>query len=308
MRFSFGFPLMAHPQNPDFLTASAIAEFARAAEAAGFHSCSLTEHPLPNDSWLASGGHDALDPFVALAVAAGATTKLRLLTNLTPLPYRNPAILAKTVATLDRLSGGRVILGAGVGYLRSEFDAVGVDFEQRNSRFDESLEVMRLIWTGESVNYRGSGFSIADSTGLPTPVQSPVPVWIGGNSKLSRRRVAEKAQGWMPMPNPASLASRRRSAHLETLDDLAQMIAHLRDHAASVGRTEPIDIQYMDIEVKAVGTPGWNADHHRENIAAQATLGVTSMAAPIAGDTRSQVVEAIHQYGEEIIASPSPLM
>ncbi|MYL08098.1 MAG: LLM class flavin-dependent oxidoreductase, partial [Acidimicrobiia bacterium] len=117
MEFSFGFPLMAHPQNPEFLTAEAIAEFARAAEAAEFDSCSLTEHPLPSDRWLASGGHDALDPFVALAVAAGATTRLRLLTNLTPLPYRNPAILAKTVATLDRLSGGRAILGAGVGYL-----------------------------------------------------------------------------------------------------------------------------------------------------------------------------------------------
>ena len=256
MKFSFGFPLMAHPQNPDFLTASAVSEFARAAEAAGFDSCSLTEHPLPSDPWLDSGGHDALDPFVALAVAAGATTRLRLLTNLTPLPYRNPAILAKTVATLDRLSGGRVILGAGVGYLLSEFDAVGVDFEQRNALFDECLEVMRLIWSGESVNYQGLNFTIADSTGLPTPVQSPVPVWIGGNSKLSRRRVAEKAQGWMPMPNPASLASRRRSAHLETLDELAEMIAYLRDHAVSVGRTEPIDIKYMDIEVGGGGLAG----------------------------------------------------
>ena len=302
MKFSFGFPLMAHPQNPEFLTASAVSEFARAAEAAGFDSCSLTEHPLPSDPWLASGGHDALDPFVALAVAAGATTRLRLLTNLTPLPYRNPAILAKTVATLDRLSGGRVILGAGVGYLLSEFEAVGVDFEQRNALFDECLEVMRLIWTGETVNYQGLNFTIADSTGLPAPVQSPVPVWIGGNSKLSRRRVAEKAQGWMPMPNPAALASRRRSAHLETLDELAEMIAYLHDHAVSVGRTEPIDIKYMDLEVGAVGTPSWNADRHRENIAAQAAIGVSAMAAPIAGDTRSQVVEALHQYGDEIIA------
>ncbi|MCY3910251.1 MAG: LLM class flavin-dependent oxidoreductase, partial [bacterium] len=82
MKFSFGLPLMAHPQNPEFLTSEAIAEFARAAEAAGFDSCSLTEHPLPNDRWLTSGGHDALDPFVARAVAAGATAQLRLLTNL----------------------------------------------------------------------------------------------------------------------------------------------------------------------------------------------------------------------------------
>ncbi|WP_419918108.1 LLM class F420-dependent oxidoreductase [Candidatus Poriferisocius sp.] len=303
MRFSFGFPLMAHPQNPDFLAAPAIAELARAAEAAGFDSCSFTEHPLPNDAWLTSGGHDALDPFVALAVAATATTRLRLLTNLTPVPYRNPAILAKTVATLDRLSGGRVILGAGVGYLESEFEAVGVDFAQRNALFDECLEVMRMIWTGESVNYRGSNFSIAQSTALPTPVQSPVPVWIGGNSKLSRRRVAESAQGWMPMPNPRSLASRRRSAPLETLDELALMIAYMRDHAEAVGRTEPIDIQYMDIQVGAVGSPAWNPQLHLENIAALSKLGVTSIAAYLTGDTRSQVAEAIGQYGEEVIAS-----
>jgi len=302
MKYSFGFPLMAHPQNPEFLTAAAIAELAQAAEAAGFDCCWLTEHPLPGDRWLASGGHDALDPFVGLAVAAGATSRLRLLTNLSPLPYRNPAILAKTVATLDRLSGGRVILGAGVGYLQSEYEAVGVDFEQRNALFDESLEVMRLIWAGETVNYQGLNFTIANSTGLPTPVQSPVPVWIGGNSKLSRRRVAEKAQGWMPMPNPAALASRRRSAHLETLEDLAEMVAYLLDHAASVGRSDPIDIKYMDLETGAVGTPGWNPDRHLGNIAAQAAIGVTGMAAPIAGGTRSQVIEALHQYGEEIIA------
>ena len=104
------------------------------------------------------------------------------------------------------------------------------------------------------------------------------------------------------MPNPAALASRRRSAHLETLDDLAEMIAYLHDHAASVGRTEPIDIKYMDLEVGPVGSPGWNADHHRENIAALTAIGVTAISAPIAGDTRSQIIEALHQYGEEIIA------
>lgn len=104
------------------------------------------------------------------------------------------------------------------------------------------------------------------------------------------------------MPNPAALASRRRSAHLETLDQLAEMIAYLHDHAASVGRSEPIDIKYMDLEVGAVGTSGWNSEKHLENIAAQAAIGVTGMAAPIAGDTRSQVVEALQQYGEEIIA------
>lgn len=114
MRFAVG--LTAHHPIPDALVSGDfLAELGRRAEAAGFDAVFFTEHPMPGDEWLHSGGHDALDPFVALAYVAAATTTLRLFTNLTVLPYRNPFLLAKAVATLDRVSGGRVILGAGVG-------------------------------------------------------------------------------------------------------------------------------------------------------------------------------------------------
>src|ERR1700722_14907969 len=151
MHFTFGFPLMTPPQNPEFLSASALGTMTRAAEDAGFAAVSLTEHPIPHDDWLATGGHDALDPFVGLSFAAAATSRVRLLTNLTPLPYRNPALLAKTVATLDRLSGGRVILGVGTGYLEKEFAALGVDFGEGNALFGASPHVLRTIWTGRGV-------------------------------------------------------------------------------------------------------------------------------------------------------------
>lgn len=107
MRFILSLPFMSHPQNPDFLTQEAVATVAQAAEAAGFDAVSVTEHPIPEDDWLASGGHDALDPFVALSFAAAATSTIRLLTNLTVVPYRNPFLLAKSAASLDRLSGVR---------------------------------------------------------------------------------------------------------------------------------------------------------------------------------------------------------
>src|SRR6185503_9841155 len=131
--------------------AEAIAELSAGAEAAGFDAVFVTEHPFPDDRWLATGGHHALDPFVALAFAAAATTTLRLHPNLCIPAYRNPFLLAKTVASLDALSGGRVILGIGAGYMEGEFTALGMPYEERNELTDEAITAMRAAWTGESV-------------------------------------------------------------------------------------------------------------------------------------------------------------
>src|ERR1700730_6482294 len=122
MRVSFGLP--THRVDiPELVTASAIATLAAAAEAAGFDAVFVTEHPFPGDEWLASGGHHALDPFVALSFAAAATSRIRLQTNLVIPAYRNPFLIAKAAASLDHLSGGRVILGIGSGYLSPAFHA-----------------------------------------------------------------------------------------------------------------------------------------------------------------------------------------
>ena len=102
----------------------------------------LTEHPIPGANWLAHGGHQTLDPFVGLAFAAAVTERIRLLTHLSVVPYRNPFLLAKSAATLDRCSKGRFILGIGTGYHKTEFFALGVDFDERNALFDEALEVL----------------------------------------------------------------------------------------------------------------------------------------------------------------------
>jgi alkanesulfonate monooxygenase SsuD/methylene tetrahydromethanopterin reductase-like flavin-dependent oxidoreductase (luciferase family) len=141
----------------EFVSGTAIAEVARTAEAAGFDAVFVTEHPFPENEWLATGGHHALDPFVALTWAAAATTRLRMLTNLCVVPYRNPYLLAKAAVTLDAVSDGRLILGCGAGYLEAEFAALDQEFGDRNDRFDAAITAMQAAWTGEPVRWPAPG-------------------------------------------------------------------------------------------------------------------------------------------------------
>jgi probable F420-dependent oxidoreductase len=302
MQYALGLHQL-HPIDPAFLTQEFSTAFARAAEDAGFDALFFTEHPMPGDEWLVTGGHDALDPFVALAFAAASTSTLRMLTNLTVLPYRNPFLLAKSVATLDRLSGGRVILGVGTGYMEAEYDALGVDFEVRNERFDECLALCRATWTGKSVRHEGRHFSAPGNTALPTPVQDPVPVWVGGNSNLSLRRVAQHAQGWMPMPNPRSLGNRRRSAHLETLDDLAGFLDRLHALRAEAGRgDEPLDVAFFNL-LPGPGTGGFDAGAYAEEQQRQADLGVTWQIVNCTAGSPGEALDWVALFGAEVIRS-----
>ena len=302
MKFSIGYPLLHHPADPAFSTPEFVAAFARVAEECGFEAVNLTEHPMPGDKWLGAGGHHALDPFVGLAVAAAVTTRVRLMTNLTVLPYRNPFMLAKAVASLDRVSNGRVTLGVGTGYLKPEFFALGIDFEERNPLFDEVIEVCRLAWTGESVTYEGRHFSVRGNSAHPTPVQDPVPIWIGGNAALTRQRVATVAQGWMPMWNPPEFAATRRSPVLETLDDFVAMFADLRSRADAAGRTAPIDVMFMPLDPALPGQPGWDAAAHLDAVRTQADLGVTWQQLTAVGDTPDAALAMVRAYADEVLA------
>jgi probable F420-dependent oxidoreductase len=302
MKFALGVPLMNFGRESAFLNQDAIVELAREAEASGWDAIYLTEHPIPGEKWIEHGGHHAVDPFVTLAFAAAVTTSLKLLTNLTVLPYRNPFMLAKTVATLDRLSNGRMLLGVGTGYLKPEYFAIGVDFEERNDLFDESIEVMRQTWTGQTVNYEGRHFNARGVAALPTPAQDPVPIWIGGNSKLSRRRAAEKAQGWMPMPNPAAVAKTTRSPALETVEELADMLAYVHEHAEKVGRTDPLDVMFMCFDGGLPESPDFQLQQHVDALHAQAAVGVTWNAVNGADGGREVALDTLRRYGRDVIA------
>jgi probable F420-dependent oxidoreductase len=302
MRFAVGLTAH-HPISDALVSGEFLADLGRTAEAAGFEAVYFTEHPIPGDAWLQSGGHDALDPFVALAYVAAATTSLRLFTNLTVLPYRNPFLLAKSVATLDRISGGRVIMGAGVGYQETEYEALGIPFEERNERFDEALGLLRATWSGRSVTATSPRFNAPGNTALPTPVQDPVPIWLGGNAKITLRRVAAHAQGWMPLINPRALGARRRSRHLETTADLVQYRDELAAECERIGRTDPVDIAYM---VLAGGSPlgdTFDAAAHRAGLEENASVGVTWNILTIGDGEPRQILDALGRYGSEVIAT-----
>ena len=230
MRFILQYP-EANGSELDLLDAGAFPDVARAAEAAGWHGIALTEHPAPSSRWLESGGHQSLDPFVALGAAAGATSSLALVTNLSVVPYRNPLLLAKAAATLNRMSEGRFYLGAGAGYLKSEYFALGVDFKERNALFEEALQVMRLHWSGKPFNFDGRHFSARDIQALPAPRGHNVPIWMGGNSDAALKRAATYAAGWMPMTAPASVAKTARTPPVTTTEELRERLATLERFA-----------------------------------------------------------------------------
>ncbi|HEY3737832.1 MAG TPA: LLM class F420-dependent oxidoreductase [Jatrophihabitans sp.] len=298
MRFVFQFPETGGLVD-DMLQTGSPAEVALHAEQAGFDAISFTEHPAPSARWLESGGHQSLDPFVALAAAGAVTSTIRLMTNLTVAPYRNPMLLAKSAATLDRLSGGRVILGMGVGYLKSEYVSLGVDFEERNVLFDEALAVLPLHWSGEPFSFEGTHFSAREVVALPKPTQQPIPIWIGGNSNLSRRRVVNSAHGWMPMLGPASLSTAVRTKNIETLEELAPIVAETRAKAAEVGRPDAIDICCTyDLNVQT----GTNAEQHREQIAAYEKAGVTWMVVSCASTSQEQSFAFLDWFGADVLS------
>jgi probable F420-dependent oxidoreductase len=294
MRVSVGLPVHRVDLSDEFVSAQAIGELAAGAESAGFDAVFVTDHPFPGDEWLARGGHHALDPFVALSFAAATTTTLRLHTNLLVVAYRNPWLAAKAVATLDRLSGGRVLLGIGAGYLQSEFDALGVEFATRNDRTDEAIRAMRRAWSGESVD---------GNTMLPTPAQAGgPPIWIGGNSKRALRRAVELGDGWSPFPNPARAARVTRTPPLETVDDLRGMLRYAQEHAEAVGRTAPLEVAFMPLALTML-TAGarWEADRVVEEAEALRSAGVTYLVVNLPGDSRSELGDDISRFGEEVI-------
>jgi probable F420-dependent oxidoreductase len=215
------------------------------------------------------------------------------------LPYRNPFIVAKAAATIDALSGGRFVLSVAIGYLRSEYRALGVDFEQRNELFDEALDVLRGVWSTDEFSYEGSGFVARAVTVNPKPRH--VPIWIGGNSALTRRRVARHADGWNPFPAPATLAQTTRTQVLETLDDLAPMIDHLRQHTEAEGRDpQSIDITFTTGR-PGPDHPGFSADAHLQALEDMAAIGVTWNSMGVPGDSLEHAIECLQRYGDDVI-------
>src|SRR5256886_2211639 len=177
------------------------AKVAAAAEAAGFDSLWTGEHVVLPDPQVppspAPPATPILDPAVALAFLAAHTRTIRLGTGIVILPQRNPLVLAKQLASLDVLSKGRLIFGIGVGYLKPEFDALGIPFEKKGARSEEYLAAMLALWTMEKPAFEGQFVSFAGIQAMPRPVQKPHPeIVFGGHTKEAFSRAARLAKGW----------------------------------------------------------------------------------------------------------------
>ncbi|MEC8977168.1 MAG: LLM class F420-dependent oxidoreductase, partial [Actinomycetota bacterium] len=187
-----------------FVEPDAAVELAQAAEAAGCESIWTVEHvvvpagytsqyPYAKDGRMPGGREDfdIPDPLIWLSYVAAATENIRLGTGVMILPQRNPLVTAKAVATLDRLSKGRMILGIGSGWLEEEFDALGVPFERRGDRTDEYLQAMRTAWSDERASFNGDFINFNEVYSRPQPVDRHVPIIVGGHSKRAARRAGQ---------------------------------------------------------------------------------------------------------------------
>jgi probable F420-dependent oxidoreductase len=221
-----------------------------------------------------------LDVVATLSWVAALTTRVRLGTSVLVLPYRNPIVLAKELATLDVLSAGRLLLGVAGGWLVEEFDMLGVPFRERGARTDEYVALLRALWTAERVTFAGRFHHLEGALLFPKPVQQPPPIWIGGGSPAALRRVARLGDGWIAAPRP-------------TLEDLAKDIAEIRRLAERAGR----DPARIGVSSNGAAT---SLDDLLDRLPRMERAGVTIASVPVAFWARSfsHSLELMEEFAE----------
>lgn len=284
----------------EFLLPEAVVEVAQTAERAGFYGGNVTDHPCPTGRWLDAGGHYAQDPFVMLSFVAAATKRLTLHTGILVLPYRNPFITARSVATLDVFSGGRVTLGLGAGYLKGEYRALGVDFERRNDLMDEYMRALKAALSGEEFTFKGSGYEALGNRIQPGPIQKPHPPFlVGGNSKRAIRRAADLGDSWCPFFTPKQVSATSRTAQMTDDEDLAQGIRYLREYCEKIGRQKPPSIVLSSIS--SLSDNG-SAAAMIDKIGELRDLGAVGAAVHIVGRTRAEWCDNAERFGADVLA------
>lgn len=278
------------PVNVAVPSVDAMVALARKAEAVGVESVWTFEHVIvPNDyqsryPYSADGKMGVtpetnfVDPLVALGVVAQATERLRLGTGVNILPQTNPLLLAKQAASLDFVSGGRFMLGVGIGWLREEYDAMGTPFERRGARFDDYLAAMRKVWSGETVEHQSEHLSWSGFQSHPAPLQKPFPVVIGGSKGKAFERIARYGDGWF--------------APLVAADQLKPLIEPLEKACAAEGR-DP-----KTVEISTMWIPAMGLDSLRQ----LQDLGVSRLIVPLQALGGESPVEALDGLADQVIA------
>jgi len=280
-------------------------EIGKLAEEHGFDSLWVPEHlvfpvdippaylyskdgfpPMRSDS-------PAYDPFVILATVAAVTTTIRLGTNVYILPLRHPVISARSVVTLDRVSGGRVNFGVGMGWMPEEFEIVGEDFGNRGKRADEIIGLLRRFWTDDVIEHHGEHYDIPPITFEPKPLQKPgIPIFVGGTTPAALRRAGRLGDGWMAHRSNISFAEGSARATAEDYEQLAQQVATIDRHRREAGR------DHLPFEIHGYANTLDDIERCRE-------IGVTAInAAPDAraNAKKEYFADWIERYADEVIS------
>ena len=307
----FGFYL---PTRGPTATREGIIALAREGERLGLHSAMIADHivfPVESESSYPytldrrhPGGGDALETFSILGVVAGATERLRLVTSVLVLPYRNPVLTAKTVASLDVLSSGRVTLGVGVGWLKEEFAALGSpDFAKRGAVTDEWIAIFKQLWSQSPASFNGEYYSYTDIRAEPFPLQKPhLPIWVGGHSRAALRRTAQFGDGWHPVGAIAAspLPPQEMRQHLDTLKRLTA--AEGRDFSAlTISYKAPLyDSAIADRDGTRRSFSGSAADI-ADDIRTFAAIGVHELILDFRGESVIESIDRLQRFAGEVM-------
>jgi len=191
-------PNCRHLATPQIIKTAAVR-----AEQLGYDSAWVSDHVVVPRANIKNFGETIFDPLVTLGVIAGATSRVRLGTTVLIVPYRNAVVTAKMISSLDALSGGRVVLGVGAGWVAAESAMLGVPFKERGAMTDEHLDAMRELWTSPAPSFAGTYTQFGDMVFEPKPAQKPhPPIWVGGHTKAALRRTARIGAAWHPINRP----------------------------------------------------------------------------------------------------------
>jgi probable F420-dependent oxidoreductase len=272
-----------------------LVEIARAADRSGFAYLASCDHVAIPRRLAGAMSTIWYDPVATLAFLAGVTRHVRLLSHVAVVGLRHPLLTAKQYATLDHLSGGRLILGVGAGHVQEEFEVLGVDFEQRGAVLDESIDALRAaLGPDEFPVHHGKLYDFEGLGQRPRPAQDRVPIWVGGSSPAAVRRAAVRGDGWLPQGDPR--------------DQLPEQIARIRELRAQAAVQGPLAIGAIT-EPLYVGEPGWDVGRRTltggpealaESLRAYRAMGVDQIQVRFRSRSRSELVDQITAFGADV--------
>ena len=252
-----------------------VARIVQAADDLGYHHATCSEHIGIPPAVAEVRGSTYWDPLSVFGYLAALTERIRFTTFVVVLAYHHPLELVKRYGTLDRVSGGRLILGVGVGSLKEEFDLIGAQFEGRGERGDDAIRALQASFGVPEPEYHGTHYDYSGFVIDPTSVQTPVPIWIGGRTPRSLRRAVELAEGWAPFGL--------------SLEEMAPMLARARETEAWAARTAPLEIALQPGAFDPIGDPG--ATH--DTLAEMAEMGATVVEVRVRSDSVEHCIEQL---------------